>query len=294
MNQPNPMRLAHLSDLHFFTQEWNCELFTSHKCRSLFSQLHSIASFSSRRQRKGHSEALLVFLQKRAHLLDCLLISGDLTTKGSAKECQLALEWLKKLDSIPQLILPGNHDIFQKRDGRNPFTRLLERNAFSFSVDDFLEKGLTLVRFPNGWTGICLDLTNTKIGHAQGIFSEQLEKNLEIALQEVNEPCVVIGHFPTTNLRNHWRLLLRNEHLNNCLLNSPHVKIYLHGHTHELHHRIWTNGKRELISFDSGSSLLGRNPTWCIYKLLPELMKADCYQLEKGAPLKLGSFTKRL
>ncbi|WP_108624138.1 metallophosphoesterase family protein [Candidatus Similichlamydia epinepheli] len=294
MNQTSPFRLAHISDLHFFTPELNFGLFTSNKCRSLFAQLYLLFSFSSRRQFKGNVESLLLFLQNQKESIDCLVISGDLTTKGSKKECQLAMEWLEQLNHIPKLILPGNHDVFQKRKGRNSFIRLLELNAFDFSVENFLDKGLTLVNFRNGWCGICLDLTNPKIGHAQGIFSETLERNLEIILQEVNQPCVVMGHFPLANIRSQWRVLLRNESLRNCLLRSPYVKLYLHGHTHELHHRIWKNSERELISFDSGSSLLGYNPTWCMHELFQDILTSCWYQLENESPIKLGSFTKRL
>ncbi|WP_181860286.1 metallophosphoesterase family protein [Candidatus Similichlamydia laticola] len=289
-----PLCFAHLSDLHFFSTEWNLALFSSPRARSFLAQLHALLPFSSRKQFPGHAKILSEFLKNHSPPLDFILISGDLTTKGSAKECALARSWLKTTDPIPKIIIPGNHDVFQKGEKQFPFETLLLLNGFGFDPKEFSEKSCTLLTLPQGWRFLLLDLTHPKIGHAQGLFSKELEKQVDKILAASSGPCIVSGHFPLYGGRTKIRSLLRHQELLQCLLQHPQVKLYLHGHTHTLHHRVWTKDQHELLSLDSGSSLIGEQPTWGIYTLTREQIISKWFEIEQATPWELGSFTKGL
>jgi 3',5'-cyclic AMP phosphodiesterase CpdA len=72
-----PIRLIHLSDLHFGTED----------------------------------EAALAVVERfiAGAKPDALLVSGDITQRGRRREFQAARDWLDRI-AVPALVVPGNHD----------------------------------------------------------------------------------------------------------------------------------------------------------------------------------------
>jgi 3',5'-cyclic AMP phosphodiesterase CpdA len=99
----NPLRFAHLSDLHL-----------PHEPRLRLSEHFSkrqLSVWSWRRRRAVQSPMVLEALQAelQAHRPDRILVTGDLTNFSLPAEFSAAAEWLGRLPG-PASVVPGNHD----------------------------------------------------------------------------------------------------------------------------------------------------------------------------------------
>jgi 3',5'-cyclic AMP phosphodiesterase CpdA len=81
---PEPVLLAHVSDLHLGAEEEGADPVR-------------------------HLEAVLGAIRSLPNRPDALLVSGDLTHDGGETELRLARELLERLE-VPVHVLPGNHD----------------------------------------------------------------------------------------------------------------------------------------------------------------------------------------
>ena len=67
--------------------------------------------------REEAGEAVLRLANKSA--IDAIIVSGDLTQRAKREQFEAARDFLSRLPSVPQLVIPGNHDV--------PLYRLFER-----------------------------------------------------------------------------------------------------------------------------------------------------------------------
>jgi 3',5'-cyclic AMP phosphodiesterase CpdA len=99
----NPLRFAHLSDLHL-----------PHEPRLRWSEHFSkrqLSVWSWRRRRAVQSPTVIEALRAEmsAHRLDRILVTGDVTNFSLPAEFTAAAEWLEQLPA-PASVVPGNHD----------------------------------------------------------------------------------------------------------------------------------------------------------------------------------------
>ena len=91
--------------------------------------------------RKEAGEAVLRLASQLP--LDAIIVSGDLTQRAKREQFEAARDFLSHLPSVPQLVIPGNHDV--------PLYR-------------FFERMLTPHRLYQQQTGIlCLSCTETPL-----------------------------------------------------------------------------------------------------------------------------------
>ena len=123
MTQEKPLRLAHISDLHFgkmcytlqqfFSKQWLGSL--NFACCRRFTYL----------KKQAHS-LFNYFQQKNIH---DVVITGDLSTSSSELEFQEALSFVQQLKKMfTTYVIPGNHDLFTFFFSRFPQIEYISKN----------------------------------------------------------------------------------------------------------------------------------------------------------------------
>ena len=109
------MRVAHITDIH-----WPIDPFL----RDLLSFRRVLGSLNLYLAGRGHHFSASVQQSLVEHVQrlwpDVLIVSGDLTAQGTEAEFSLAKRMLQPvLDSVPSLVIPGNHDAYAADTVRN-------------------------------------------------------------------------------------------------------------------------------------------------------------------------------
>ena len=263
MDLLQPVRLAHLSDLHFSHLKIKAKDFLSKRWIGQFNLLL--------RRKKDFNYSLLdplpALLQKEG--IQTALLSGDLTCTSSQEEFLLARNFIQALEakSIQTLVIPGNHDHYTKKAyQQRVFYQFFPTPSPSFPWS-LKEDHLAIYPLsPPSWYLILLDTTlATPLLCSHGRFTEQLEQNLKKALETSLPPhanVMVANHFPLHS--NTWRpALQRKESLLQLLKAYPQIRCYLHGHDHQ--HRILDLRKEGLpILTDAGSTTHHKRGSWTL------------------------------
>lgn len=250
-------RIAHISDLHFNKASYGLNQFFS---KRWIGNLNLLLF----RKQEFHTEKLLILPELFKDLeVDCVLITGDLTTTSLKEEFQLALNFVRTIQDkkISVELLPGNHDHYTKKAYRNQlFYRFFPSIATSKVSAKLLSKDLWL---------ITLDCAlATSLFSSQGHFSPSVEKELLEALATIpsNQQILIANHFPLFQQEGIRKALLRSEALRAHLHSKPHIRLYLHGHTHR--HCIADLRPSGLpIILDSGSTSQRTGGSWNLIDL---------------------------
>lgn len=239
----SPIRLAHLSDIHFFKMDKGIgQLFS----KNWFGLVNFFLRRKSEFDYSLLGECLSLLTKNKVPLA---LISGDISCTSSWNEFAKGEAFVKNLQNlgIESFVLPGNHDTYTKKSVR--------QNRFYRSFPSSLaHQKVYTKKLSDAWWLIALDTTlPTPPLCCHGSFSAALEKELEKTLQELPKEANVIlaNHFPLSTdgkgkaLRGEQALLeLCKRHKN--------IRLYLHGHTHK--QTIYDGTKEGLpILVDAGS-----------------------------------------
>lgn len=228
-----PIRIAHLSDLHFgclslsplqfFSKRWigNLNLLFQRNKQFQPQKLKDFGNYLHSQEVSG------------------VIITGDLTTTSTRKEYTLAKNWIESLrqKGLWVMTLPGNHDHYTKKAYRQKrYYRYFDNgNSLPKWGKYSLEKdGMEVYLLGDFWL-VVLDTTlATPWFSASGVFSSSLEKKLEHFLeQEAGEKRVILcNHFPLFDNGNKRNQLFRREAFQTLLKRFPQVCLYLHGHNH--------------------------------------------------------------
>lgn len=218
------MRIAHLSDLHFSKITYSPSQFFS---KRWLGNLNLTLS----RQRTFKTDHLfdLISLFKE-HLIDHLIITGDLTTTSLESEFEQAAEFIQAFqkEGVTTHILPGNHDHYTQ----NAYKKQL---FYRYFPSELSHKKVAKTCLGAGWWLVSLDTAlATSLFSSRGEFSVTIEQELETTLLSIppNEKIILANHFPIFNNDRHRKVLVRAEALANQLKRFPQVLLYLHGHTH--------------------------------------------------------------
>lgn len=158
---------------------------------------------------------------------DILIVSGDLTQRAKKKQFRAAREFLDSLPEVPQLIVPGNHDV----SATNLYERLarpLQRyeRLISDDLSPFLEDpevaiaGLNTVR-----------LLSTKDGRLNRVQVETASKRLQGAAPSALR--VVVTHHPLAiPVGDSKHPAVQRARMAMALFANAGVDLFLSGHLH--------------------------------------------------------------
>ena len=220
------MRLAHISDLHFSHLSFHPRHFFSKRW------VGTLNLFLNRKKAFAHEPlyALIPFLQELK--VEGVLITGDLTTTSHPKEFTQARAFVDALEQAGLIVylIPGNHDNYT----RSAYKRLDFYRYFSLPSFDLKRKKVAAAPLTDGWWLIALDCSCvTSLFSSHGVFSEEIQKNLEELLAQLppEQNVLLLNHFPLFETEKK-KSLIRCQELQAFLRRSVQVKLYLHGHTH--------------------------------------------------------------
>jgi 3',5'-cyclic AMP phosphodiesterase CpdA len=220
--------VAHVTDLHLVERDHH-RRGAAQKSRLLY--LNSGRKLDPEVRLDHAREAL-----RRAARCDHVVVTGDLTEDGTEAQFELLAELLHESALAPERVtlVPGNHDIYERRDG---FEHALEGPLRAFArtsaLGQPLELGASTVLVP----------VSTAIPQRMLLSAGALAHNDRAALDRLaRDPAVrgstllVAQHHPPLGHRNpiwNWIDGMAAAQRNASLLcNHAHMHV-LHGHTHE-------------------------------------------------------------
>jgi len=144
--------------------------------------------------------------------IDFVILSGDVTEFGSAKELLEAKSILSKLNK-PCYITPGNHDSKWSESGNNDFVRILGAEGYSFEKNGFLFIGTA--------SGPNMRMAPGLVPREQMVFLEATLKSMK----DPKQPIIFINHYPLDESLSNWYEVID-------LLKTRNVQVSLLGHGH--------------------------------------------------------------
>lgn len=275
--------LAHFSDLHFskvclspmqfFSKRWLGNWNLILKRRNLYLP-NNLSTFSATLKKEGVTH---------------LIITGDLTTTSFTEEFEAAKRYIDQLksDGFTIYCLPGNHDCYTRKNGRestfyNYFPDKYDPSSpYSLKTDKITTASLGNNRFL-----ILIDTAvDTGLIWSRGLFSEVAEKNLKKLLSTLPKNCeiTVATHFPILETCSPRKMLMRKEALSAIFRDDPRIKLSLNGHTHK---HLLTDLREEslpLIS-DSGSVSYAKRASWNKITMNEGEVSFECFERKADSP----------
>lgn len=221
------MKIAHISDLHFFHFSPMPTTFFSKRLLATLNYLFF------RRKVFNHKQLFSLIELFKKEKVDLVIISGDLTTTGQKKELYQARRFVNLLKDagFDLLIIPGNHDFYLKRDERKKTFYKYFQNAHERLKKNKVESG----PLTDNWWYVALDTTYASPPlSSEGRFSKEVEQSLTETLEKVPKDAYIllVNHFPLFAPDGPRKALVRREYLCDLIKQFPAIKLYLHGHTH--------------------------------------------------------------
>ncbi len=168
---------------------------------------------------------------------DLVIVTGDLTTHGSAKtgDLILAKAWLDGL-GVPYLAIGGNHDLGANRTRGLDYPETEFYEALPFQDTGFARLFRTSVVNAVDLGPVEVLTLNIRNGDPDGTIPL-----LHDRIREGTKPLLVFGHYPLVNVREHG--VLANfgfnefipdsvDRLRDVIASSPRIKTYGCGHVH--------------------------------------------------------------
>ncbi len=259
------IRVAHATDIHWFRPPGWRQMSPKRMLGTANLYL---------RNRRGHFDASVqdqLVEDILAQEPDLVILSGDLTAQATEDEFLRAREVLSPiLDTIPTLIVPGNHDVYtqgSQRAGRMR-THFEPWMHLAGPIGHLQVEGLTVIG---------LDPTRPHATASGLVPADQLDA-LRDALRGVPDEnaALLVLHYPVVDragaLYDHWEHGLRNAdalvHTLEACCRRPDA--ILHGHVHHGYRSELHLSDDIIPTFDPGSSG---------YAYMPERHRAACFNV---------------
>lgn len=265
------MKIAHLSDIHFFKYEITLGTLFS---KRLLGTLNYYFNRKSHRLDFDPFE-LPKFLKKKD--VTHLVITGDLTTTSTDSEFEIASKFIKEFENqgLRIYLIPGNHDCYTKSSEK-------QKRFYNYlpTPPELREEGLSYLDFGEGFKCIALDTTiATPYWSSQGLFSERLERKFAQLLKSIpkEQPLIVLNHFPLfEGNRPQRHQMKRFEFLRTLLENHPNIILYLYGHTHKSEF-----SSSHPLMINAGSLTLSKQGSFHVMDLSPTRLEVETYNYMK-------------
>ncbi len=283
MKEKSLFRFAHISDLHFSRLFFSPTQFFSKRWVGNLNQL------VNRKKKFEHSPlyALIPLFQELK--VNAVLLTGDLTTTSHEEEFEMAKKYIDALAEagLKVFIIPGNHDHYTRSAYRNldfyRYFNILHSPDDPMSFFKLKEDKVCATHLGKDWWLFALDSAQaTSLFSSHGIFSEQVQRNLEHALSFLppDQKVIMLNHFPFFDADNK-KTLLRADELRTILQRFPQIKLYLHGHTHR--HILADLRPSQLpIVIDSGSTAQKKEGTWNLIDITEDGCDISVYKKGKS------------
>ncbi len=222
------LRIAHLSDLHFWKKSYNLLQFC---CKRWLGNFNSWLVRRSELDTHHLDSLPGIFSQLGVNLV---LIAGDLTTTGRMVEFRMARQLIQKMKErgIEVALVPGNHDHYTHLS----YWQGRIYRYFPDETSDALARRRVALRqlAPHLWLITMDTALATSWISSEGDFSEKIETELERILIQIpqDDSAILLNHFPLFCLDHRLKKLRRDTELRALLRRFSQVKLYLHGHTH--------------------------------------------------------------
>ncbi|MDX8430352.1 MAG: metallophosphoesterase [Candidatus Algichlamydia australiensis] len=269
-----PIRIAHISDLHFSKICLNpLQIFSK--------RLLGNANLLLKRGRIYLNDkpfSLPDFFEKKK--ITDIFITGDFTTTSQKSEYHLARKLIDEFrkKNFRVVMIPGNHDHYTKG--------AVKRRAFYEEIPQPVpENAIKMDRvsaFPltSYYWVVTLDTTMyTPFIDATGDFSESIEANLRGILKKIpnDAKILMLNHFPFFCNDSYKRRLIGGKRLEGLLRETPNILFYLHGHTHR---RVIADlrGDQLPIVLDSGSTSHATHGSWNLLELDEKSAKIEVFE----------------
>jgi 3',5'-cyclic AMP phosphodiesterase CpdA len=236
-DQPTPVRLAHLSDIHVTARKVRWHLTDwFNKRMSAWLNLRLLG----RGQRFRKAELVLAALMQ--HLYqdppDCVVFSGDATAMGFEEELLRARELLgiHLPNHLPGLAVPGNHDYCVPNSAAGQFERIFSPWLQGKRIDSATYP--FAVPVGHVWLIAVNSATvNRWAWDASGSVTEDQLVRLKLLLQQLdgNGPRILVTHYPVACEMGKWEKKsprLRNVTDLARAAADGGVGLWLHGHRH--------------------------------------------------------------
>ena len=159
-------------------------------------------------------------LERAAHLLpDVIIVSGDLTQRAKEDQFAAAAKYLERLPAVPQLVIPGNHDV--------PLYRVAERLLNPHGLyRKYISKELNPVLRVDGAVIVGLDTSSPYLNITNGrIHRWQLDhcsRILDDAPPEAARIIVAHHHFaPAPDYLHDWTMPKARRAISSKLASAP-------------------------------------------------------------------------
>ncbi len=245
------LRVAHLSDIHFFHLNKNPLQFFSKRFLANFNALFTRRiNFNS-----NLAYEVLPFLKKLG--VTHLIISGDYTSSSSNQEFEMMNRYVKtiKNEGFELFTLPGNHDAYTNKAHRNQLFFSYLDGLVNFTGDtkhNLINDHVAAYKLKNPWWLVLLNCSCSTPWHKSiGVFSKDVEKSLLSVLKSLPEEAEITlaCHYPFELFKFPRAHLEEGARLESIIMNDKRIRLYLHGHRHS--HRIEQIGP--ITVADSGS-----------------------------------------
>lgn len=217
------MKIAHISDIHFFSPSFSPLDIFSKKCIGKCNAL-------LRRRKSFITKHLEEFINSIVNEnIDILIITGDFTTTSDKKEFIFAKQFIQKIQKkgIKVFAVPGNHDMYTKK-------AYAEKDFFVHLniLPKFSNESIHVENIYTNWDLILLDNTiNNAPFRANGKFSKEQKLFLKNNLKN-KKNIIVASHF-SLDLRIPSHMLHGATSLKKILKDHYGISIFMHGHTHK-------------------------------------------------------------
>lgn len=279
-----PLRIAQLSDLHLTKLSCNPLRLLSKRF------LGTINWLFSRKSSYSQDQVYQIAPTLKTLQIDHIFLCGDFTTTSLPEEFDLAARFVATLPA-PWIAVPGNHDHYTQRAYRQKrFYRwfankreITHKTSFFSLQEQGVEAHQLNSTLSTAWWVVALDTAKANWSNsARGLFSEQLERNLNevLSLIPADHSILLLNHYPffQSDLPRHN--LERGENLQKILENDKRIKVYLHGHTHQ--HQIENLQSAGLpIVLDSGCCTDVKTGSWNVLTIDDEGIQIDIYGFEQ-------------
>jgi predicted phosphodiesterase len=245
------MKIAHLSDLHFASWDWNVS--------QLFSKrwLGNLNFLFGRRKQFEHQRLKLLPPRLKSLDVSTVIITGDLSTTSAPAEFQAAKIFIESIEKhdIEVLCVPGNHDHYTRASYKQ--RHFYDYFASCWGVGSLKDEGVSAKKLCDGWWIVGLDTA----------LATSWLQNLP-----AGDQVLLVNHFPFFQHESPRKQLVRGLALQTLIEKHPQIKIYCHGHTHRQCRAALQESGLPLI-LDPGSTTYRKNGGWYLIDLPSTLVE---------------------